>query len=122
MDSTAALPGGDFPHDGFEALTARLRGTYPFLSRAHARRLVRAYGTRAELILGSARRLEDLGRVVGADLTEAEIQYLVQNEWAQTTDDVLWRRSKLGLHTGAEDRAVLETLIRSGRPSAHSAA
>ena len=120
--STAALPGGDFPLDGTAELIAGIRRNYPFLSGEHAHRLVRAYGTRAELVLGDARRMEDLGRVFGSDLTEAEISYLMQHEWAQTPDDVLWRRSKLGLRVSAEDRALIETFMRTGRTSAHSAA
>lgn len=120
--STAALPGGDFPVTAVGAEIERLQLAYPFLKPAHARRLVRAYGTRADLILGKARRMEDLGRVFGPDLTEAEVSYLVQNEWAQSAEDVLWRRSKIGLRTGADDKAALETLMRSGRASAPSAA
>lgn len=119
--STAALPGGDFHHDGVSALIERLRNGYPFLEEAHARRLVRAYGTRADLILRGTRRMEDLGRRFGADLTEAEISYLIENEWAQTADDILWRRSKLGLHLNTEERAALDHFMRAGRP-AHSAA
>ncbi len=119
--STAALPGGDFHHDGIGELIAVLRASFPFLSEGHARRLARAYGTRAELILGGARRMEELGRVFGEDLTEAEVQYLMQNEWAKTPDDILWRRSKLGLRTSAEDVSALDIFMRTGR-SVHSAA
>ena len=79
----------------------------PFLSEAHARRLVRAYGTRVERVLGPARRLDDLGPCLGADLTGAEVRYLMEREWAQTEDDVLWRRSKLGLGLSLEERERL---------------
>ena len=78
-------------------MSPRLRASWPFLSEAHARRLVRAYGTRVRRILGSASSLNDLGPSFGADLTGAEVRYLMAHEWAQTADDVLWRRSKLGL-------------------------
>ena len=91
------LPGGEFPHDGVEALVAKTRRSRPFLSEPHARRLVRAYGTRVERVLGPARRLEDLGPCLGADLTAAEVRYLMEREWAQTEDDVLWRRSQARL-------------------------
>jgi glycerol-3-phosphate dehydrogenase len=74
-----------------------MRASWPFLSDPHARRLVRSYGTRAARILGSAKSLEDLGPRFGPTLTGAEIRYLMAYEWAQTADDVLWRRSKLGL-------------------------
>jgi glycerol-3-phosphate dehydrogenase len=104
---TAPLPGGDFAWDGIEALAARTRARWPFLKEAHARRLVSAYGTRLERIVDGARRLEDLGPSFGADLTAAEIRYLQRHEWAKTAEDVLWRRSKLGLHLSAEQQAAL---------------
>jgi glycerol-3-phosphate dehydrogenase len=91
------LPGGDFPVDGFDALVADLRRRWPFLSAAHAGRLARHYGTEARRILGSATSLSGLGRDFGATLTEAELDYLMQREWARTAVDVAWRRTKLGL-------------------------
>jgi glycerol-3-phosphate dehydrogenase len=104
-----ALPGGDFPWDGIDALVSRARGRWPFLADAHARRLVAAYGTRLDRIIGDARGLDDLGARYGADLTAAEIRYLMRHEWAETAEDVLWRRSKLGLHL---DRAQQDALAR----------
>ncbi|HEY4746125.1 MAG TPA: glycerol-3-phosphate dehydrogenase C-terminal domain-containing protein, partial [Steroidobacteraceae bacterium] len=101
------LPGGEFPHNGFEALVAKTRKSRPFLSEEHARRLVRTYGTRVERVLGPARRLEDLGPCFGAGLTGAEVRYLMDREWAQTEDDVLWRRTKLGLRFSLEERERL---------------
>ena len=92
------LPGGDFPHDGVAALIARLRAAYPFLTEPHAARLVRTYGTEAFALLGDARAPEDLGRDFGATLTAAEIAWAVQNEYATTANDILWRRTRLGLH------------------------
>jgi glycerol-3-phosphate dehydrogenase len=103
----APLPGGDFAWDGIEALVARTQARWPFLNEAHARRLVSAYGTRLERIVDGARRLEDLGPSFGADLTAAEIRYLQRHEWAETAEDVLWRRSKLGLHLQPEQQAAL---------------
>ncbi|HXW29402.1 MAG TPA: glycerol-3-phosphate dehydrogenase [Xanthobacteraceae bacterium] len=108
---TAPLPGGDFAWDGIEALVARTRARWPFLNEAHARRWVSAYGTRLECIVEGARRLEDLGPSFGADLTAAEIRYLQRHEWAQTAEDVLWRRSKLGLHVRPEQQAALERFM-----------
>src|SRR6266699_1427080 len=93
----APLPGGDFPWDGFEALVARACGLWPFLSEAHARRLVAAHGTRVDRILGQARSLEDLGPCFGTELTGAEVRHLMRCERAERAEDVLWRRSKLGL-------------------------
>jgi glycerol-3-phosphate dehydrogenase len=101
------LPGGDFPADGFEQLVAKTRATWPFLEAAQARRLVRSYGTRVDRILGAARRLEDLGPQLGAGLTGAEVRYLMAHEWAQSEDDVLWRRSKLGLLISRVERGRL---------------
>lgn len=110
------LPGGDFPHDGVAALIARTRQTWPFLSEDHARRLVRAYGTRVTRVLGSAKSLDDLGLRFGADLTETELRYLMQHEWAQTEEDVLWRRSKLGVHfTATQREALSQFMARSHR-------
>jgi glycerol-3-phosphate dehydrogenase len=99
----APLPGGDFPIDGAASLAETLAASFPFLTPRWALRLVRAYGTDANLILGKAQSAEDLGQDFGATLTEAEIRWLMEQEWAETAEDVLWRRSKLGLHlTSAE--------------------
>jgi glycerol-3-phosphate dehydrogenase len=107
----ARLPGGEFPHNGIEALIAKTHRSRPFLSEQHVDRLVRAYGTRVERVLGPARRLEDLGPCLGADLTAAEVCYLMDVEWARTADDVLWRRSKLGLRFSAEQRERLDRFM-----------
>ncbi len=105
------LPGGEFPWDGIDALVAKTRQARPFLSAAHARRLVRTYGTRVERVLGPARSLEDLGPCLGGDLTGAEVRYLMEREWAQTEEDVLWRRTKLGLRFSPEERQRLATFM-----------
>jgi glycerol-3-phosphate dehydrogenase len=102
-----ALPGGDFPKESQAHLIEGMRGLCPFLSHADATRIGRAYGSRAGRWLGSAERWEDLGRNFGAGLSEAEVEYLRAEEWAQTADDVLWRRSKLGLHMSAAEKAAL---------------
>jgi glycerol-3-phosphate dehydrogenase len=109
---TTPLPGGEFGVDEIEQFTVRLARTYPFLGKAHAARLARAYGTRARVLLGKARSAADLGRQFGATLTEAEVRYLMEQEWARSADDVLWRRSKLGLHTSAAEIAGLEAWMR----------
>ena len=109
--AAAALPGGDFPRDGVEALLARLRADYPFLADRHARRLVRAYGTRAWTVLGDAAAPEDLGPVIGADLTGREVDYLALHEWAGESADILWRRSKLGLRFAPEETARLDAYL-----------
>ena len=106
-----ALPGGAFPKDGFEALVGETRARSPFLPEALARRLVRAYGTRAAALLDGARAMGDLGPVLGADLTEAEVRWLRDQEFARTAEDVVWRRSKLGLRLGAAEIAAVERVL-----------
>jgi len=105
--ASAPLPGGDFPRDDQAELIAILRRGYPFLSDAEATRIVRAYGTRAREWLGMARGWGDLGRRFGPGLSEAEVDYLRRAEWARTAEDVLWRRSKLGLRTNVAEQAAL---------------
>jgi glycerol-3-phosphate dehydrogenase len=114
----APLPGGDFDVGGMGRLIGGLRLTYPFLRGDHAIRLARAYGTRVRNVLGAARSLDDLGPNLGADLTAAEVRYLMTHEFAQTPDDVLWRRSKLGLRVSREDRARLLTVMTDVHGSA----
>jgi glycerol-3-phosphate dehydrogenase len=105
------LPGGDFVYDGAPALIARTQRQWSFLTDDHARRLISAYGTRVQDVLSTATRLDDLGIRLGADLTAAEVRYLMGKEWAQTADDVLWRRSKLGLRFSAAERTALERFM-----------
>ena len=102
-----ALPGGDFPVDGVPALAARLRAAYPWLADSHVTRLIRHYGTDSFAILGEARGPADLGRDFGATLTEAELRWLMRQEWAQRAEDVVWRRTRLGLRLTP---AQIETL------------
>ena len=94
----AVLPGGDIPGADIESFTQELIRNKPFLTPAVARRLARTYGTRVERFLGNASKAKDLGRDFGMGLSDAEIDYLVTSEWARTSEDILWRRSKLGLH------------------------
>ena len=107
----AALPGGDFPGGDFEQFVLDLTASYPFLPAALARRLARAYGTRAMAMLGQATCLEDLGEDAGGGLTQAEVDYLRENEFARTAEDVLWRRSKLGLHVPPETASRVAKMI-----------
>jgi len=103
-----ALPGGDFAQDGVGVLVAGLQRDYPFLGDFWARRLVRAYGTDARAILGAARNAASLGKDFGATLTEAEVIWLMTREYAYNAQDVLWRRSKLGLRLDTTQAAALE--------------
>jgi glycerol-3-phosphate dehydrogenase len=101
--AAAPLPGGDFPVDGFAAEVAELRKRCPSCGHEQARRLARAYGTRARAIVDGIQTPADWGETFGADLTEREVRYLMDQEWARTAEDVLWRRSKLGLKLGAAE-------------------
>ena len=112
--ATANLPGGDLPWDGAAALGDALRRRYPFLGPATVDRFVRSYGTLTQDLLGDARSTADMGRTIGADLTEREVAWLVRTEWARTADDILWRRSKLGLRFTEAERAALETMMPMG--------
>jgi glycerol-3-phosphate dehydrogenase len=112
----AVLPGGDLPGGDFDAFVAELCGEHPNLPRPLLRRLARAYGTRADLVLAGARDMADLGRDFGAGLTEAELTYLARNEWAVSGADVLWRRSKMGLHMLPQAEAQIDAFL-AGLPA-----
>ena len=92
-------------------LVRRIREAHPYLAEGVAARLARSYGTRAFTILDGARSAADLGRQFGAGLSEREVDYLMREEWAMTAEDVLWRRSKLGLGLTREEAAVLEDFM-----------
>jgi glycerol-3-phosphate dehydrogenase len=111
--ASAALPGGDFAWDAITTVREDLCRRYPFLTEATSWRLVRAYGTLAAVVLGDARNANDLGRRFGADLTEREVDWLVRSEWASTADDILWRRSKLGLRVSRFDTNSLDNYLTS---------
>jgi glycerol-3-phosphate dehydrogenase len=117
----AKLPGGDIPEADFERFFAELRRRRPFLPEALARRLARAYGTRVEELLGSTRTMADLGEDFGGGITAAEVDYLVRREWARHAEDILWRRSKLGLHVpeGTADR--IDAYLKSAKLAAIAA-
>jgi glycerol-3-phosphate dehydrogenase len=106
-----ALPGGDFAMDGAAALKAKLLADYPFLPLNIANRYVRSYGTLSWRILGSAKCLAELGLHFSHGLYAAEADYLVAMEWAHTAEDILWRRSKLGLRFTPEEVATLEAYV-----------
>ncbi|UWR25726.1 glycerol-3-phosphate dehydrogenase [Sulfitobacter sp. S223] len=106
-----ALPGGDFPVDGVGPLTAQLKAKYPFLSERWLDRLVKAYGSEVFDLLGDAQTEGDLGQNFGSDLTEREVNWLVEREFANTADDIVWRRSKLGLRMTAEEIDALDSWL-----------
>lgn len=109
---TVPLPGGDFPVDGVSSLVSSLANAHRSVAPAVIQRLVRAYGTRAREILADVKANGGLGRSFGGGLTEAELRYLVRNEWAMDAEDVLWRRSKLGLHLSKAEAAEVDAWMR----------
>lgn len=108
---SSRLPGGDFEPLAFEAELRRLAMDYADLPPRLIRRLLRQYGTRARVLLGATQSVQALGQHFGWDLYQAEVDYLVANEWARTAQDVLWRRTKVGLRVSADEVAALEEYL-----------
>ncbi len=98
--SNAPLPGGDFMIDQREAQIVRLHADYPFLTRRNAERLFSGYGTQSWRVLGD---IDDVAEDFGGGLLEAELRWLCDHEWAETVDDVIWRRTKCGLRMSADE-------------------
>lgn len=110
-----ALPGGDFEVQS--ALLEDFRERWPWLPEGVARRWVRTYGTRTLALVGNAGDLTDMGRNFGAGLYEREVKYLMEEEWAVDPEDILWRRTKVGLHMNEEERnGVHAWMEQSSRP------
>lgn len=109
------LPGGDFPVDGVQDLRKKLAASYPFLDDFHLKRLVRAYGTDAFEMLGDAKDIGDLGQSFGATITEREVAWLMEREFARTAQDIVWRRSKLGLRMTAQEIEALDSWMQRRR-------
>lgn len=108
-----AMPGGDFPVDGVADLNAGLAKTYPFLTPNWIARLVKTYGTDSFEILRDAQSVDDLGQQFGATLTEAEARWLIAKEFARTAEDVVWRRTKLGLRMSAREIEKLDGWLQT---------
>jgi glycerol-3-phosphate dehydrogenase len=107
----APLPGGDFAWARFDTEVDRARERWRFLGEAEAQRLVGAYGSRLAVVLGDAKDRADLGPALGPELTGTEVRYLMTREWARFPDDILWRRSKLGLTMTPSDREALAAFM-----------
>jgi glycerol-3-phosphate dehydrogenase len=110
---SAALPGGDFAPEHLDAEVTRLERTIADLPHKHAERLFMTYGTRASKFLEGASRFDDLGENFGAGLSQREVDYLISEEWARSADDILWRRTKLGLKVTGEQRQKLNSYVVS---------
>lgn len=109
----APLPGGDFPVDGVDVLTSELLAKHPFLDTPWALRLVRAYGTEARNILSKANKVSDLGQEFGATITARELDWAKENEWVQTAEDFVWRRTKLGLRLNKDQIAAIDAYLHA---------
>jgi glycerol-3-phosphate dehydrogenase len=107
------LPGGDLGAGGLDGFSAALKCDFPWLPAGQALRYARLYGTRARTLLDNAHALTDLGSHFGADLYQREIDFLIETEWARTADDILWRRTKLGLRLDATAIERLEAHLRT---------
>ena len=113
-----ALPGGDFPVDGVSDLISDLQRAHPFLDDRWATRLVKAYGTEARQILGDCTEAKDLGKDFGATLTEREVNWLIEKEYVRQVEDILWRRSKLGLRMSEAQVADLHAWLKTALQTA----
>lgn len=111
----AVLPGGDLPEGDFDRFVASLQHARPGMPGDLLRRLARAYGTRVNALLGNAMTPFDLGTDLGGGLTVREVDYLRAREWAVTAEDILYRRSKLGLHVPSGTEARLAAYL-AGEP------
>ena len=103
---SALLPGGDLYDADFERFFTDMHKRYRALNTDLLRRLCHAYGTRITLILGDGETQPELGQHFGAGLYEIEAKYLINHEWATSAEDIMWRRSKLGLHMSKGERAA----------------
>lgn len=110
----AVLPGGDLGTDR-DSYAAQLRRRFTWLPEALARRYARTYGTRTEQLLGTAQSLEDLGEHFGHNLYEAELRYLIAEEWVVELDDAIWRRTKLGMWLDEGQKQRVAEWIREHR-------
>ncbi|WP_245538137.1 glycerol-3-phosphate dehydrogenase [Roseobacter litoralis] len=109
------LPGGDFAVGDFDMLVTRLRDDFPFLSHFCARRLMRAYGTESWDIMAGAQKVEELGEHFGHGLRAREVLWLMTHEYAQTAEDIVWRRNKLGLRLSPQEVSVLDDFMQAQR-------
>ena len=114
----APLPGGDMERADYEAFRNRMKQDYPWMPRDLLRHYGRLYGTRIDLVAADATSLDGLGRHFGGNLYEAEVAYLVKHEWAQTAEDILWRRTKHRLHLTQDEQAAFVRWFEKRREAA----
>jgi glycerol-3-phosphate dehydrogenase len=116
---TKPLPGGDLPNADFDAFDAELTRAYAALPADYLHRIARRHGSNARRILGDAKATADLGTHFGDTLYQCEVDWLVEREWARTADDVLWRRTKCGLHMSERERAAVAAYLAQRVASVH---
>ncbi|RDL43506.1 glycerol-3-phosphate dehydrogenase [Marinomonas piezotolerans] len=115
------LPGGDMSND-YDIMIGKLRAEFPFLTQDLARRFTGSYGTMSYVLLSDSKSLDDLGACFGSDLYQKEVDYLLEHEWAHTTEDILWRRTKLGLEFNPDQvKALDEYLAKQSELTAENA-
>ena len=112
----SSLPGGDFAAKAFDSMAEGLQANFPMVDAPLARRLAHAYGTLAREMLAGAETAGELGIHFGAGLYQREVEYLVNHEWAASAEDVLWRRTKLGLRFSAAEAERLERWLKEKFP------
>lgn len=100
----ATLPGGEIANADFEGFLQQVKAQYPWLPQALRKHYARLYGARLSQVVGNSIQIADLGRHFGGLLYEAEVRYLVEKEWAQQAEDVMWRRTKHKLHLSLEQQ------------------
>jgi len=118
----AALPGGDLPRADFTAFLAQVARQYPWLPERLRYRYARAYGTRIDRVISGGKRLADLGEEILPGLYAAEADHLRRDEWAQSAEDILWRRTKLGLRVPAGSERTLDAWLAAHPLAAREAA
>jgi glycerol-3-phosphate dehydrogenase len=115
MTRLEILPGGDFGPGGMVQYEASLRERFPWLPEPQISRYVRYYGTRTEEMLKGAGSIADLGKLFGSDFYEGEVTFLMETEWAETVDDLIWRRTKMGLRLSQAEKEGLNRFLATGR-------
>ena len=105
------MPGGDFGSGGLAKFRTDLANAYPWLDQPHCHSLLRRHGSRIHELLDGARDQNDLGQNFGGNLTEREVEWFRRHEWANSADDILWRRSKCGLHMSVTQREAFADYI-----------
>jgi len=111
--SPEPLPGGDIPNANFDGFVDECRQHFSWMDEKLLLDYARNYGTRIGRLVGDAKAMDQLGHHFGGPLYQAEVDYLIQQEWARSAADILWRRSKKGLHTPKGTEEILQRWIES---------